>query len=113
MPEKRLLRLKTILHTEHAAILAADFQGLNALAQEKETLLAGLPTMGASDQDLADVAQRVRRNQALLMSAMAGVKTAQGSLAEAQSIAKGSNVYERNGKVSRLSGARGDFSHRA
>lgn len=106
-------RLHAILDAEHVAILAGDFDSLNAQSAEKESLLARKPGANAGEDDLSAIARKVTRNQSLIAAAMRGVRTAQVALGDAQSIAEGSKVYGRNGEVSRLSGKPGDFSHRA
>jgi len=106
-------RLHAILDAEHVAILAGDFDSLNAQSTEKEALLARRPGVMAEQDELSAIARKVSRNQSLIAASLRGVRTAQVALQDAQNIAEGSKVYGRNGEVSRLSGKSGDFSHRA
>lgn len=108
MPDRTVRRLNHVLRLEHAAITQGAFDALPALSEEKETLLAVLPTGQATAADVSNISRSIARNQSLLSAAMEGVGAAQKTLEALRQVAKGSVVYDRSGAVSRLStGAKG------
>jgi len=113
MPDLVLTSINSLLDAERDAILAGDFETIAALTAQKELLLTQLGKTNLSPGMLIEVANAITRNQTLISAAMRGVRTATDALVGAQSIAAGTKIYQRDGKVSRMSQQPGDFSHRA
>lgn len=105
MPESQLKRLYDLLEHERMALTHADFAALTALTAEKESVLGALTEMQLPQADMQAIADQITRNQTLLAAAMKGVKSAQTTVAGLHKSGATTNVYGRNGEVSRLGSA--------
>lgn len=72
-------KMLRVLEQERAALLAAKFTALPALVAQKEKLLPALNRLDPAQLDPL-VAVRLRRNQALLQAAMAGLLDARAAI---------------------------------
>ncbi|MFN3955584.1 MAG: hypothetical protein ACK4LQ_14115 [Pararhodobacter sp.] len=98
-----LLKLRSLLEQEREALMRADLERIDSLAARKATLLERLEPRQDTpreprERQLADtVAAEARRNQALIESALAGVRDAQELIARVRKPRK-HNTYDRDGR---------------
>ena len=65
-------RLEALLNDEHDALLSGDFDRINALMGEKQTLSDALETAPVAPETLSPLRGRLRRNQELYESGTCG-----------------------------------------
>ena len=99
----RVLRsLKRLLREERAALLSGDLSRIGDMTEEKETLLKKIPASGISAAALSQVSIDISRNQALLLAAQSGLKSAEQTIGKLNDATTKSVVYDRSGAVSNL-----------
>ncbi len=103
-PQALINALDAILDQERVALIKGELTSLEPLLKEKDALISRLNDLGAAEKDsMASVQSKVVRNQALLSSAMEGIRAVAGRMAELRKVRKGLDVYNQ-------SGARSSFS---
>ncbi|SDC73511.1 flagellar export chaperone FlgN [Ruegeria marina] len=103
-----LLRaLDDLLDQEKTVLIKGDLERLGALSQEKERLVTGLNAMpDLSREQLEPLHRKVVRNQALLKSALDGIRTVANRLAELRRVRQGLETYDGAGQKRRFSALR-------
>jgi hypothetical protein len=100
MPDRPENRLLDLLARERAALLAGDLSALLALIAEKERLTALLANAPApSGEGLARLAEAARSNQALIESALKGVKAVRERFAALKNGGPALSTYDARGKA--------------
>jgi len=98
-PQSLINALDDILEEEREALTQGELHKLEALLARKEELFDKLNRISDLEQDaLNDVHGKVTRNQALLGSAMQGIKAVATRMAELRKVRKGLEVYNRSGQ---------------
>ncbi|GGL54652.1 hypothetical protein [Wenxinia marina] len=113
MDDGELSRLQDLLAREREALLMANYAVLPALAPEKARLVARLGGAGISRTALRRAEAGLRRNQALLASALSGLRDAAARAELRRGIAAALTTYDRDGALSRHGPAGGDVEHKA
>jgi hypothetical protein len=93
-----LVRLESILAREREALLAGRLDVIAELVDEKEQVIAGLATAELSTAELDPLQARISHNQALLESAMAGIRSVADRIADLRRVRAGLETYDRSGK---------------
>ncbi len=99
------------LDSERQAILAGSFETLASVADARERLIAGKPTLSAAEARL--LLDRIGRNQRLLSSAIRGVQTAIGRIADIDRAHTRLGTYRKDGTQGEEGGRAGRLEHRA
>lgn len=103
-PQDLIDELDAILEQERRALVKGEIQRLEAFLERKEELIGQLNTLEHKTPEiLGDLQDRLARNQALLGSAMQGIKAVANRMAELRRVRKGLEVYDRAGKKARFS----------
>ncbi len=103
-PQQMIDALDEILDQEREALLKGDLAALEPMVAEKDALIAGLNALGQLEEDtISNVQGKVVRNQALLTSAMEGIKAVASRMSELRKVRKGLDVYDRSGTKSSYS----------
>ncbi|MFT5066804.1 MAG: hypothetical protein ACJAXK_001665 [Yoonia sp.] len=95
-------RLLTLLKMERAALLCADFQTIDKLAEEKTNLLVALSGSPPPSKSLLNIQSKLEQNQILLASAINGVHAAQTRIAALKEVRAGMRVYGQTGKIEQV-----------
>lgn len=95
-----------VLAREREAIRKADYDILNALAEEKADTFALLMQDRTDRATLELVQKGLAVNQKLLAAAISGVKAAQARLREMQNVRQELTVYDRAGQMAPVRTAR-------
>ena len=95
--------LDLLLEEERALLRAGRLEALPDLLPRKETALARLASSGAEPTRRAEhLRDKLSRNQALLESAMAGLRDAAAQVTELQKLRDGLATYGSDGRRARL-----------
>ncbi|MCG7623630.1 flagellar protein FlgN [Epibacterium sp. Ofav1-8] len=98
-PQSLIDALDALLEEERAALTKGELSKLKDILERKETLFDQLNRISDLEQEsLNDVHGKVTRNQALLGSAMQGIKAVATRMAELRKVRKGLEVYNRSGQ---------------
>lgn len=94
-----LSQLDALLDEERSLLLTGDLDGLGALHDRKENLIERLARLESrSDPNLPDIQDKLRRNQALLDGAMAGIRSVARRLATARRVRQSLEFYGEDGE---------------
>ncbi len=114
MPNNTLSKLIALLDEEKALLLSGKIDSLAALEPQKIELSEHLESEGRpSSQQLADLQQRIRRNQALLEASSKGLKTASERLKEIRKVMLQLDTYTRNGDMKNIQTSHPKIERRA
>lgn len=95
--------LNDVLDRERGALIKGDLDGIGRVMPEKENLIDRLNAVQGMDPDrLAEIRDKLARNQMLLNSAMAGIRAVADRIAELRAMRAGSDTYDRTGQKARL-----------
>lgn len=109
-PQDLINDLDSILDQERQALVKGDLNKLSELLTKKEDLINDLNTITDLEREsLAQVHDKVSRNQVLLDSAMEGIRAVATRMAELRRVRKGLDVYDQAGRRTRFS-TRGSVS---
>lgn len=98
-----IARLDELLDLERAALLAGDFDRLDAMTAEKEALVERINTKSSIGQTQLETVQRkVTRNQSLLNNALDGINAVAARIAELKSVRQGLDTYDQSGNRHRF-----------
>jgi flagellar biosynthesis/type III secretory pathway chaperone len=101
-PQELIDDLDEILNLERTALLEGDLEKLSDLVARKEDLIGALNAIGDLEKEtLSQVQEKVTRNQALLTSAMEGIRAVSARMAELRRVRKGLDVYTQAGRKAR------------
>ncbi|MDK3071612.1 flagellar biosynthesis protein FlgN [Sedimentitalea sp. JM2-8] len=98
-PQQLIDSLDKVLDEERKALVQGDLEKINALMTAKETLIEkinGLHTVAHGS--LTDVHEKVTRNQALLGSALEGIRAVANRMADLRRVRAGLETYDRSGR---------------
>lgn len=91
--------LDDVLDQERQALLQGDLEDLARLMTLKEGLIDRLNKIDALTRDDLDAVQgKVTRNQALLTSAMEGIRAVADRMADLRRVRRGLETYDRAGR---------------
>jgi len=92
-----------VLDRERAALVAGNLEGVSRLLTEKETLIDRLNALGdASARTIQPLHDKLTRNQALLSSALQGIRIVANRLSALRRIRRSLDTYDKSGKKSPL-----------
>ncbi|WP_282095724.1 flagellar biosynthesis protein FlgN [Epibacterium ulvae] len=92
-------QLDDILELERTALVNGQLDQLETLLEEKDALISELNEMDSFKQDeLTSIHTKVTHNQALLESAMEGIRAVAARMQELRNVRKGLDVYDRMGQ---------------
>ncbi|ABF65707.1 flagellar protein FlgN [Rhodobacteraceae bacterium R_SAG7] len=98
-PQAIIDALDVLLEEERGALTNGELDKLEGILARKEDLFDQLNSMTDIDHGALDSVQsKVSRNQALLGSAMQGIKAVANRMAELRKVRKGLDVYNRSGQ---------------
>jgi flagellar biosynthesis/type III secretory pathway chaperone len=98
-PQAIIDALDVLLEEERGALTNGELDKLEGILARKEDLFDQLNSMTDVDHEALDSVQsKVSRNQALLGSAMQGIKAVANRMAELRKVRKGLDVYNRSGQ---------------
>lgn len=91
--------MDALLEEERAALLSGDLDGLTEMLGRKEAVLEEIALLSTSAPDtrLQDVQKKLVRNQALLDSAMAGIRSVARRLAMVRRVRESLEYYDEDG----------------
>ena len=107
--------LDALLAAEREAILAADFESLNGLLEEKERLMGEIAAPNRADRTrLRRIARKAERNGELLLSLARGIRAAGRRVREIREGGAGVyKTYSQAGECQALTGPAGKLERRA
>lgn len=98
-PQALIDQLDSLLEEERAALTKGELNKLEAILERKEALFDKLNSYSDLEAEALETVQgKVSRNQALLGSAMQGIKAVANRMAELRKVRKGLEVYDRAGR---------------
>ncbi|MGP9789915.1 hypothetical protein [Roseinatronobacter sp. NSM] len=112
MSERMIKQLRTLLDQEKQALLRADFDSLEELAERKETLVQKLSAHPLHDSKLAELRDANAHNQALLAAIAKGISGVRGIVMDHHK-ARNTSFYQKDGTQSPLLPRSGKLAHRA
>ena len=91
--------LDELLEEERAALLAGDVAGMSDMHSRKEALLDKLGRLDAVEatEELRGIHRKLTRNQALLDSALAGIRSVARRLAMVRRVKQSLDYYDEDG----------------
>lgn len=91
--------LDILLEAERQALLSGNLDDLAGLTVRKQAIFDALNAQDAvAPEALAPVQDRIARNQALLESAMAGIRAIADRMADLRRVREGLETYDRRGR---------------
>ena len=91
--------LEILLDSEEDALLTGNFDTVETLLQDKQSLIGILnEDRSNSEEELQSVLNKISRNQALLTSAMEGIRAANARLKDFQRTRDRFETYDRSGQ---------------
>lgn len=91
--------LDDVLDAEREALLAGDLDEIGRLLERKETLIDQLATLEEADRESLEALNvKVMRNQALLDSALEGIRTVARRLAALRRVRSSLETYDEKGE---------------
>ena len=98
-PQTLINALDELLEEERSALTQGELDKLEGILARKEELFEKLNRITDLEQGALDtVHSKVTRNQALLGSAMQGIKAVATRMAELRKVRRGLEVYNRSGQ---------------
>lgn len=99
--QETIAELDGLLDRERIALLDGDLDALAAMHDEKAALIEALSRQEAAETDrLTDLNAKVERNQALLDSALEGIRSVARRLAAIRRVRQSLDTYDARGKKS-------------
>lgn len=90
--------LDELLDQEKAALLKGDLDQVSRLLEQKEALIENLSRLEEGEiRTLEDLNNKVKRNQALLDHALAGIKSVATRLADLRRVRSSLDTYDQHG----------------
>lgn len=97
--EKILQSLGELLDRERSYLLAGQIEELGDLLEKKEILLDAFAKQNVTSAPIyAEIQGRMKSNQSLLESAMAGIRSVELRIKELRDIRSGLDTYDRSGQ---------------
>lgn len=102
-PRELIDALDDLLEQERAALLKGELDRLGQLLSQKEALIGRINASHVSEQaGLAGLHDKLTRNQALLSSAMEGIRAVANRMADLRDVRRGLKTYDRSGRKIRF-----------
>ena len=105
MMEMTIEALEALLDREREALLDGDLDRLIGQLDEKEALIERLNASGDSGAGLKDLQAKVLRNQALLDSALEGIRTVAQKLSALHRVRRSLDTYDESGRKTTIDSA--------
>ncbi|MGC9418330.1 MAG: hypothetical protein ACP5EN_05085 [Rhodovulum sp.] len=106
--------IEALLLRERDALRRADFPALQALAEEKERLVADLTANPVTDPAaLSRLRDLAEGNARLMQAVQRGVESAVATLRRARQPAEALTTYDRSGRSARIGATQGSLTRRA
>lgn len=100
--------LDDILDRERHALIQGDLEAIGDLMLKKEALIDRINALEDTEQaNLSDLREKVSRNQALLNSALEGIRAVANRMADLRKARLGSETYDQRGRKKSI-GAHGN-----
>lgn len=91
--------LDALLDSERRALVSGNLDELSQLHDRKEELISALNALDRLEADaLTSIRNKMSRNQALLSSAMEGIRAVADRMAELRRVRQNLSTYDRDGK---------------
>lgn len=91
--------LDELLDSEKKALVHGDIDGVNRLVSQKEYLIESLNAQDGLDRmNMSQLHQKVTRNQALLDSALEGIRAVATRMSELRRVRGGLETYDKRGR---------------
>lgn len=91
--------LDALLETERQALLKGEIDSLAELHEEKASLVEKLRVLDLQDRDeMSRLNDKITRNQALLSSALDGIRSVAQRLAEVRHVRENLDTYDAQGR---------------
>ncbi|MBT8155771.1 flagellar biosynthesis protein FlgN [Epibacterium ulvae] len=104
--QEQIDELDDILEQEREALVLGHLTKLEALLERKGVLIEGLNALNELEREaLESVHNKVSRNQALLDSAMQGIRAVAARMQELRRVRSGLDVYDQAGRKNSFSTA--------
>lgn len=100
MTNRRIEKLSKLLDAERDALLAGDFEAVNALIPEKEALVTQFADAKAADLRVLSTA--LMRNSVLLTAAKEGVASVVSTLNQQRAARETLSSYDSSGKAKQI-----------
>lgn len=98
-------KLDALLDIERQALLSGDLSALEDIVDDKENLIDALNAAEfAEPEPIADVSEKVKRNQVLLEEALQGIRSVAKKLAELRRARREFDTYNQLGQKRRIEG---------
>lgn len=95
--------LDSLLDRERQALIDGDLELLGRMLAQKQSLIEEVNAMDALERGhLAQVHDKVSRNQELLNSAMEGIRAVANRMADLRRVRHGLETYDRAGRKTRF-----------
>ncbi len=95
--------LDTLLDRERQALIDGDLELLGRMLTHKQGLIENINAMDALERErLTDIHNKVTRNQALLNSAMEGIRAVANRMADLRRVRQGLETYDQSGRKTRF-----------
>lgn len=105
--ETAIAALGALLEREREALLNGDFDTLVAQLEEKQALVETLNDLdGGGDGELEALQGKVQRNQALLNSALEGIRSVAARMSALHQVRKSLDTYDESGRKTTIEGLR-------
>lgn len=98
-PQDIIDALDVLLETERQHLLSGNLEALSALLSQKEELIDAMNAMDSAKLELlSGVQKKVVRNQALLSSALEGIRAVAERVASLRQVRKSLETYDESGR---------------
>jgi hypothetical protein len=102
MVKSAVVRLQDILRQEREAALNGNLNAFNDLGVVKEAALNQLPAEELSAKVLRGLSEDIMRNQIIIESVIAGVRSAQRQMQLSEMATSQTAVYNKNGRLEQI-----------
>ncbi len=95
--------LDTLLDRERRALIDGDLELLGRMLNQKQDLIENINAIDTLERErLVQVHGKVTRNQALLDSAMEGIRAVASRMADLRHVRRGLETYDQSGRKTRV-----------
>jgi len=98
-PHQLIDALDSILDHERHALIQGDLESIGDLMLKKEVLIDKINTLEDAEQEnLSGLREKVSRNQALLNSALEGIRAVANRMDDLRKVRSGLETYDQRGR---------------
>jgi flagellar biosynthesis/type III secretory pathway chaperone len=98
-PHALIDALDKLLETEREALVCGDLDQISSLMEAKESLIQRINALQTIENgSLTNLHEKVTRNQALLGSALEGIRAVANRMADLRRVRSGLETYDQNGR---------------